>query len=383
MFNIKKVNLSFIKVNLPSFIFCFFIGILMVIFLVSPREEYSESEKRVLQAFPEFRLDNIANGSYGKDFEKYLSDHFSCRKFFVGLNAYYDLYSGRNGANGIYKGKEGYLIPKPTAPKYASLERNIKKINSLSENIDVPCYISVVPSCGYIMDHNLPYNHLKYYDGEILEKIIDYLGKNINYVDLENQLRQQHEQGIFYKTDHHWTTKGAYIAYIELCNALGIESKAESEFEKYRYNNFYGTSYSKSGLWFSKPDFIEIWEYKNMGDICVEINDGETNILNDSLFFEDHLNKMDKYPVFLDGNHSFVKIENSAVEGGSLLIIKDSFAHSIIPFLSQNYKDIYMLDPRYYKSSVTEVIKKNNIDTLLILYGIDNIVNDTNISWIR
>lgn len=380
----KKIDWNIVKTNMSSFLFCIFLWVFMIVFFMSPKSEYSENEKRVLQNMPEFTFNSLSNGSYGKNFEKYLSDHFSYRKFFIGFNAYYDLYSGRNGSNGIYKGKQGYLIAKPVVPKYDSLDKNIKKINSFCKSVNIPSYIAIVPSCGHVMDNNLPYNHMKYHDAEILDKLKSEIENYIKYINLEKVLRSQREKEVFYKTDHHWTTQGAYIAYLECCSAMELSPKDETLIDKTSYSGFYGTSYSKSGLWLSHPDSIDIWRYKDEDKINVTISDGADGIkFSDSFFFEERLKEMDKYPVFLDGNHSLVKIENSNSPNKKLLIIKDSFAHSIVPFLSQNFREIYMVDPRYYKSSITEIIKSNDIDCLLVLYGIDDIVNDGNILWIK
>ena len=118
----------------------------------------------------------------------------------------------------------------------------------------------------------------------------------------------------------------------------------------------------------------------------MEIHDDTTDEVktNDSFFFADHLQEMDMYPVFLDGNHSLVKVTNEDAPDKKLLVIKDSFAHCMVPFLSEHYSEIYMVDLRYFRSTpISQLIEQNDIDETLILYGLDNLINDTNVMWLK
>lgn len=356
----------------------------MIYFLAAPKYEYSENEKRELQPRPKFTIETLMNSSYGRNFEKYLSDQFPVRKFFVGFDAYFNLFTGRNGSSGIYRGGSNYLISKPVKFNKSSLERNIRKLNSFCESINIPAYMAVIPSTGKIMDKELPMVHLEYKDDKIFQSIINSLSPKISYIDINALFEKNKDKELFYKTDHHWTSLGSYITYTEYCNRLGLNPVNQKDFTKKEYGGFYGTSYSKSALWNTHSDIITIWENPFQNNIKIYIDDGaQGTTTSESLFFYNHLEKMDKYPVFIDGNHGFVKITNDKVNDGRLLIVKDSFAHSIAPFLCANYHEIYLIDPRYYKAPITDIIKNNSVDTLLILYGLDNIVNDTNIVWVK
>ena len=110
---------------------------------------------------------------------------------------------------------------------------------------------------------------------------------------------------------------------------------------------------------------------------------GKDPVESDSMFFPSHLEEEDKYPVFLDGNHGYTKITNPGAPLGKLLLIKDSFGHCLAPFLAEQYQEIYMIDLRYYKNSLTELAEQEGIDQVLFLYGLDNMVNDTNFVWIK
>ena len=158
----------------------------------------------------------------------------------------------------------------------------------------------------------------------------------------------------------------------------------ESSFRKERINNFYGTSYSKSALWTVSPDKMDLWSNQEQpeGSVKVEIRDGSDVKSSESYFFLERLNEDDKYPVFLDGNHSLVTITNSAAKGGTLVVIKDSYAHTIVPFLSQNYSKIIMADLRYYKKEISALAEEENADAVLILYSLDNLSADNNLAYL-
>lgn len=381
----SKYNATNVKNFLLIFVFCAFIFAFFVLFIVLPKQKESELEKKELSTFPSATLSNVLNGEFGKNFETYVADHFPARQFFVGVNAEYELYTGRNGLSGVYKGKDGYLINTPVTPNNENMLNSINRINLFAEtNASVPVDMMVVPSTGYLYEEELPSNHRVYRDDVILKDVQDNLSDRIQYIDLLEPFSSLSEsEQLFYKTDHHWTSQGAYEAYRVYCAQLGITPLAKEEFSITSTDGFYGTTYSRAALWAQDSDTIEVWAPPTDGNVTVEINDGAETKQSNSYFFPSHLEELDKYPVFLDGNHSYVKITNPQAQGGKLLLVKDSFGHCLAPFLSQHYSEIIMVDLRYYKQSLSQLIETEGIDRVLILYGLDNMVNDTNIVFIK
>ncbi|MFZ5973851.1 MAG: DHHW family protein [Bacillota bacterium] len=362
--------------------FCAFLGVFCLLYIVLPDQRFSVNEKRVLQPEPQLNSKALFSGAFGKDFEKYLSDHFAGRDFFVGLNSYYDLGIGRNGVKGVYAGKDGYLIETPVEDNRENLSKNIAAIARFSEKVGIKPGFMLVPSTGYIYGEKLPAVHNEYKDGQIIDSAESALGKNVQPIDLVRPFKENKDRiQLFYKTDHHWTSRGAYVAYRAYCAEKGLKPVPLDRFEVQSEGGFYGTTYSRSALWLSSPDTIDLFLDKTKPSFKVEIP--ETKTTSDSLFFMSHLKEPDKYPVFLDGNHGFEKITNENVKGGKLLLIKDSFAHAIVPFLAENYHEIYMVDLRYYKESISKLIKDNGISDILVLYGVGNFVNDTNLTWLQ
>ncbi len=368
---------------LPAIVFVVFIVAMMVLFLVLPKKEYSSSEKRYLQQAPAFSFQSLMSGDFGKDFEKFLSDQTAGRNFWVGFASYYNYAIGNNGSNGIYKCADNYLVNDPE--DMSGLMRNVGYIEEFAESCPVDTTVMIAPSTGYICTDILPSVHREYRDDEMFAKMRETL-RSVNFVDLRETFQNAYADGdqIYYKTDHHWTAYGAYTAYRELGKTLGYTPLSQSDYKITSYPDFYGTTYSSSGFWLTPPDTLEVWDNpKNDASVSTAITEGADTTEQGDMFYYTHLEEDDKYPVYLDGNHPYTVIKNAdATSDEKLLVIKDSFAHSLVPFLSDHYSEIIMVDFRYYMQPVSELIEREGIDRVLVLYSIDNLATDTNVGRI-
>ena len=382
--NLKSGKLRFA----PAVLFVAFIFGLAIWFVVNPKADYSSAEKRYLQQFPETSVDTVLSGEFSEKFETYFADHFPQRNMWVGLNSYYNLGIGLNGRNGVYNSADGYLINVPV-DKENYVRKNIRVLAEFKEKIgDVPMTVMLAPSTGYIATDKLPLIHDSYNDDTYFAETAKTLGESgVNFVDLRETFKQKYAEGVqlYYRTDHHWTTDGAYEGYVKLCEKLGVQPADKDSFAKTAYGGFYGTTYSTSGYWLTKPDSITVYDNQENTDknITVKISeDGKDNHYG-SMFFYNHIDEDDKYPVFLDGNHALTEIQNKNAKNGTIVVIKDSFSHSLAPFLAENYSKVVLVDLRYYKQSVSDLIKKENPEQVVALYGIDNLATDTDIVWLQ
>lgn len=382
--NLKSGKLRFA----PAVLFVAFIFAMAIWFVVNPKADYSSSEKRYLQQFPETSVDTVLSGEFSEKFETYFADHFPQRNMWVGLNSYYNLGIGLNGRNGVYNSADGYLINVPV-DKENYVRKNIRVLAEFKEKIgDVPMTVMLAPSTGYIATDKLPLIHDSYNDDTYFAETAKTLGESgVNFVDLRETFKQKYAEGVqlYYRTDHHWTTDGAYEGYVKLCEKLGVQPADKDSFAKTAYGGFYGTTYSTSGYWLTKPDSITVYDNQENTDknITVKISeDGKDNHYG-SMFFYNHIDEDDKYPVFLDGNHALTEIQNKNAKNGTIVVIKDSFSHSLAPFLAENYSKVVLVDLRYYKQSVSDLIKKENPEQVVALYGIDNLATDTDIVWLQ
>lgn len=374
---------------MPALVFILFTFSAFIMFFVLPKSDFSAMEKRYLAETPNFSFQNLMSGELVKeidgDSEKgtsgYVADHFPLRSFFVGLHSYYNLIIGNTANSDYYYCKDGYIVTKPYDT--SRFEKNIGVLNDFSENLNLT--VAVVPSAGYVMADKLPVNHTSYSDSFVFAELKAKLSENINYCDLEKAMLDYYKDGTspFYKTDHHWTTSGAFCAYNALGETLGFEPLDEENFHKTVHSGFCGTTYSSSGYFLRDADTLEVWESKKSKNITVEIFEGQKSTKYYSMYFEEHLSEPDMYPVFLDGNHPLVKIQNPDAEGGKLLVLKDSFAHALTPFLAENYSEIVMVDMRYYKESISELCKQEGIEDGLVLYGISNFCTDAGLAFLE
>lgn len=369
----------------PMFVFLAFVFVLTALFFILPKKEYSSSEKRYLQQAPAFSFDALFSGKFGDEFETFLSDQFGFRNFWVGLSSYYNLAIGNNGSTGIYFGKNDYLLNDPCGDGRLSVNTDVIEEFS-AKHKDVPTTVLIAPSTGYTCSDILPAVHKAYKDDEYFKMFKEKL-TSADFVDVRETFKNEYQNGnqIYYKTDHHWTSFGAYTAYKELAPAMGYTANDESAYEKTSYEGFYGTTYSSSSFWLNPPDNIEVWDNRaHNGAVKVSIVEGADVTEHNDLFFYAHLEEDDKYPVFLDGNHAYEKIENSkASSDEKLLVIKDSFAHSLVPFLSDHFSSITMLDMRYYKQNVSQLMEQEGFDRVLFIYSVDNLSSDTDLVWLE
>ena len=366
----KKFRNLYIAILFLMFIFSGFAGVLLL-----PKSEVSPLEKRTLTKAPELSVGAVLNGRFEKQAEGFVSDHFPFRALWASADSYARLCTGLNGVDGIYKGKDAYLLPIPVKPDYEALDANLEAMLSFSEGLDIPSALMLVPSSGFILSDKLPQNHLDYPDDELLDYSYSKTESVIGRLDLRERFNEcRDEVPLYYRTDHHWTTAGAYEAYLEYCRNVGFEDVLW-DFNVKRYDGFFGTSYSKSALWLEKGDVLEVWDYPAELSCVV---DGEEYPY---IYFSKHLSSLDKYSVFLDGNHDFERVINrSKPDGGRLLIIKDSYAHALIPFLINHYGEIDCVDLRYYLEPVSELCERNEYERVLYVFGMSSICEGRDIS---
>ena len=326
---------------------CLAAGVIMLTlgFAVSPRGTFSENENRYLAELPELSWENLQSGQFMSDISTYLSDHFLFRDFFMGLKTQAELLAGRKEINGVYIADDGYLIehyekPVNTEKIGEILENFSQKIAEMEKTEDrrLELRLMLVPTASLILEDLLPDDAPMYSQAETIRQLWERSG--IQPVSCEEFLRTAKEKGqIYYRLDHHWTTFGAYAGYLAFCRDRGFapvsleELQAETVTEDFR-----GTVYSKVNDYTRIGDRIVI--YVNPQDrLTVEYMDtGETS---DSLYNLEYLEQKDKYSLFLDNLHSLITITNETAETErELVLLKDSYANSLVPFLTHHYRRI-------------------------------------------
>jgi len=365
-------------------VFLVFIGAMGILSVILPKRTFSETENRYLKKFPEFSMDALLHKGWTTEFEEYVTDHFAFRDPWIGLKAVTEYTLGKRENNGNYLGKNGYLLQDYASPKQDALIRSIGHINRFAQNASVPVYTAIVPGSIYVNRDKLPPFSLESDQSVDLETIKNTLVPEANYIDLLPTMLEHREEELYYRTDHHWTSLGAYYAYEEIMSQMGQQAFAQEDFDRpILSENFYGTLQAAAGTWWIEPDTITGYAPKTENEVSVEIYEGEElEKTLDGYWAMDRLQTRDQYSTFLDGNHARVVIKTGN-PGKKLLLIKDSFGHSLAPILSANYSQIDMVDLRYYKVDYEKYMQENQIDECLILYSIDNFVTDTNLVFLN
>ncbi len=357
-------------------LFCVSLGAVPVLFALLPKEDFSPLEKRVLSQAPALSWNNVKDGGFAEQAEEYAADHLPGRTFLVGLNAGYDLLSGRQLTKDVYLGSGGRLFEAPVENDPAVLERNMDAINAFAQAAGRRVDLLLVPSAGYILGEALPPLAGPYPDGDIISAVGGMACSQIRSLDVTELFAGFSDPAsLYYRTDHHWTSRGAYLAAGALLESCGRSAVPESAYEKTAVPGFRGSTYSRAALWGLPGEDLELWD--SGGSFLVSNADGGEP--QESLFYTGRLSEADMYPVFLDGNHSLVKIENRAEDArGRLLIVRDSFASCLGCFLADRYREVVLVDLRYYKSPVSQLLDEG-FDDVLIVYSVGNFMTDSNI----
>lgn len=359
-------------------IFLFFLIIAFAFNLFSKDKKYSESENRMLAQKPEFSMANLACGKYMKDMEDYVTDQFFIRDKWINLKVLEDLALGKRESNGVYIGKKDHLMEIPTAPNQKALDNNLDAISNFSaSHPDINTVMTLIPNAAYVYNHLVPRNAPVRDQEADIKYVQSAVGTSLNFVDLTKTMTSHKDEEIYYKTDHHWTTLGAKYAFDALSTALGIDSPTQ-EYTIYPVtHSFQGTLTSKSGYDKGK-DTIELYIPQNVNTDCL-VNFVDEGKRTASMYESAALENKDKYEVFFGGNHSRVDISTPMEGKKNLLLFKDSYANCFIPFLVPYYRNIIVIDPRYYYDNIESLITDNEITDILFLYNVNTFLGDTSL----
>ncbi|MGN0163497.1 MAG: DHHW family protein [Candidatus Ornithomonoglobus sp.] len=347
----------------------------------SPRS-ISEKENRELAQFPEVSWTTILDGSFMDSFETYVSDQFRWRDSAVSLKADSERMMGKKGSNGVHFGKDSCLIARPSGFNQEIVDSNIEAIKRIENMGGYKMTVAVVPTAFEVQQDKLP---AFTYDKRIFD-VTNELWKQfdaesgVDVCDPTAILKEHKDEYIYYRTDHHQTALGSYYLYTALAPYLEYEPYPLDAFNVIPLSkDFYGTSWSKASLTFQKPDEIDAY-YLNQRDIVANVSYPLENKEWQSLYAMDNLKTKDKYAVYIDGNHGLTVINTNAGTGKSIAVLKDSYAHSLAPFLANNFDSIHLIDMRYYSGDLIRYLGENGVTDMLILYNAETFCEDTNLT---
>ena len=362
---------------LLAFVFILLILVFFIINLCVKDKEFSDAENRSLAQKPQFTFSTLADGSYFSGLTAHYADQFFARDGWMSMKLREDTLLGRKESGGVYLCENDQLLSKPEAPNAESLAATVEAIKSFSsENAGLNINMMVIPSAATVLSESLPKNAPVRDQFSDIQELETQLAGSVRFMDAITPLVAHKDEYIYYKTDHHWTTLGAYYTFMATAADMGIFGNAVS-YDVYPVtDSFEGTLSSKSGS-HKALDTINIYAPTNSNvQYYVSYPDGREIC---SIYSSNCLQEKDKYTVFFGGNHSIVEIHTTANNDKNLLLFKDSYANSFVEFLIPHYESIIMIDPRYYYDSINSIINNQGITHVLFLYSADILFQDTSL----
>lgn len=343
--------------------------ILTVLNFIIPSEEFSQNENRMLAKIPKFKIEELINGKYVEKLNDYINDHFVFRDMWLKVKSTEEIALGKTENNNVYIGKDGYLFEKLkcTNSSKEKLKDLVNTINNFRKDTNITTYFMLIPTSIYINQEKLP-NFAETFNQEELIKNVYNKTNDIKTINTVDTLKANKDKYIYFKTDHHMTSDGAYLVYLEFCKQAQITPETEYTKEEVT-DSFLGTFDSKAQIVNQEKDKIVVYKNSNNTEGITASYDKQTT---NSIFNEDFLKQKDKYSYFLNGNNANVVVKTQVKNGKKLLVVKDSYAHIMAQFFCQNYEEIHFIDQRYYNNSIEEYAKQNQITETLFLYNISS-----------
>lgn len=345
--------------------------VLAVLELSLPPRFISRMENRSLSQPPVWTIDSFLSGSFSKAAENFSADQMPARDLFVSVYALMDAAQGKTLRGDILFGKNGYLFEKNDALSENNVRLNTQAFSTLLARTGASGVMMLVPSSACLYPGLLPAFSPVADEQKLLRLAAS--GKAV-WIDVLAALKAvAQDEPLYYKTDHHWTAGGAYTGYLALCASLGYTPFVPDPQRVQTFGPFYGSYFVRSPSPFIRGDTLKIDETPGL---TLWIG----NEKKDALYDEKAIAGRDKYAALLYGNHAEITLRNSACASGTLLVIKDSYANALLPYLAMNNAVVYAVDPRYFQGDIVKYTKQRKVDQIVCLYGLSTFAQSRNLA---
>lgn len=358
--------------------------IMSVLFFSLPKQAFSDTENRSLPSKPKLTWENVWNKKFSEQAESYVTDHFPFRDKWVSVKSAMEQLRLQQENNDIYKGKDGYLFEKFSKPDFEQIKElndAVKAFAVAHPNVDMTFLLA--PNSIGVYENRLPWLAEAYPQASVNDYIAKQLADSLTFMDGFDILKPHAADAkpIYYRTDHHWTSYGAYLAYAAYAEQMGWAPLPESEFVIDTVTDgFLGSYHTRSQFSGLKPDSIQV--YKPLNQAATQMYVADSDETYDSMFDESYLVKKDKYSYFQGGVHALMtlttNIDPAYADKEKMLVIKDSYAHSMLPFLTQHVSEIHVVDIRYYNGSIADYMEQNGIEDVLLLFNTSIFISERN-----
>lgn len=350
-----------------------------------PKRDMSDLENRKLAQMPAFSAKALLDGSWFQDFTTYVQDQVAFRDGWIDLeSAFNSLALAKVEESDILLGKDGWMFTKLfdiPASSQTQLSKNLDAVVNFASRHPGKVTFLLAPSASVIYPEMLPLGAPMADENAMLDDIFAQVSATADVIDLRETFTREKNRYLYYKTDHHWTTEGAYLAYEQFCALKGLTPFDLAAHEAVTVPDFYGTHYSAARRWDVQPDSITYYPLDNPMTIY-DIN-GETQYterVTEPMINTEKLETRDKYAAFLDGNNGYSVIEGDGE--GSILVVKDSYANCFVPFLTANYAKIGVVDLRSFSYGLDSTLESEGYDEVLVLYNFQTFISDKRVVYL-
>ena len=351
--------------------------LLCAAFVLTRQRSFSPTENRNLQTRPALTLSDALSGRYEDRFDDYVADQFPFRDGWIALQSALERLSGKTESGGVFLGRDGYLIQGFTAPSEDDYQATLVALRGfLGRHGDIPQYLMIAPTAVQVLADRLPALSQAGDERGYMDRLFsDLAASPVNIVDLRSDFAEaKADTQLYYRTDHHWTTDGAYLAYRRLADAANLSGSAEGLQRRLLSGSFKGTLSALSGFRVNEQDALVA--YLPSAEEQLVVTWVRENEKSASLYRAACLDTRDQYAVFLNGNHAQIRIETAVNNERTLLVLKDSYANCLIPFLTRDYRRIVVVDPRYYTGELEVLMEAEGVNEVLILYNAETFATD-------
>lgn len=344
-----------------------------------PKPAFSENENKYLAEFPRFTGSSVRNKTFMTGFEDYSADHVPARSGWIGLQTRLLLLLGQKEINGVYVEKDR-LLERVDPPSGKNVANSVLAMNQFAERFGGATYLMLVPTAAEIYRDTLPAGAPTLSQRTTIDEVYKKVEK-ITTVDAYASLSANREQYLYYRSDHHWTSRGAYLGYGALSAKMGYTPVPLDRFNvEHASHSFRGSLYSKIIYDGVEADTIDLYSYPSGAEVTgVSVYDGTNWTERDSLYCREFLEKKDQYSAFLGQNQPIVTVTTNAPNDNSLLIFKDSYTHSLVPFLALHYRKITLVDLRYLVVPFERLVDLSEYDQVLFCYNAKTFVDEDNV----
>ncbi len=358
-------------------VFCFFAFLFgfCLLDIFWPKREFSELENRKLAQAPKFSFASVAakDNPWMEKYAEYVKDQIAFRDTWIDWKSRSEAVLLKTENNGVWLGSDHYLFAKFLSVG-SRFDMNLNAVERLAERHPGKVHIMIAPSASLILSDKLPWQTPVADENAAHDAIVQrFAGLDASVYDLRDTLRAHAEDYIFYRTDHHWTSEGAYLAYEQFALANGLPLFDRSAAAEKQVGGFYGTNYSKARTYNAVPDVITYYDIPNTLTIYTAEAGGERAEPGPLYQYSDFETR-DKYKAFLRGNNGYSVLEGDGE--GSILVIKDSYANAFLPYLTADYATIGIVDYRYLNERVDDLIERGQYEEILVLYSFQGFMND-------